>query len=318
MDRLARSGLITLVICACLTTVTNAQSDPQSAISITPQTGIDVRGDFQVGPTRFVLEMNPGEQRTIEVQLISREGAERDYDVSVEDFAVTDDGTDAIQFYPNASGPFSAQSWVRPAVSTLRLRHGERATIPVTVTVPASADTGDHYSVVLFERASNAATQGGFNIVSRVGALLLITVQGDIVREGELDLFDSAQPLYWSTPAQLSVRYRNTGTVHLVPVGSIVIRNMFGMTVDDIPVKDWYVLRNSLRRREILWHPKFAFGRYTATLTLNSAGHATEEVATASFWLIPLLPLLGIIVTVLLLSFLLRSVVGRYELRRKG
>lgn len=296
----------------------SSSSIARSPIAISQQLGVEVRGDFQVGPTRFVLEMDPGEERTIEVQLTSREGEPRGYDFSVEDFSVTDDGTDNIQFYANGNGPFSAKSWIQVAASSVDLEHGERAFIPVKITVPKNAAVGDHYSVVIVERKPTGEVQGGFNLISRVGALLLITVKGDLIREGELQMFTGKKNVYWTLPSQFTIQYRNTGTVHLVPSGHVEIKNILGIPVDDIAVKDWYVLRNSTRRREILWQPKFALGRYTATLTLNSAGQKSEEVRTVSFWILPLLPVLVALLAIFFVSFVVQAFMSHFEIRKKG
>lgn len=326
MHRVLRHGITVLTLSSLVPAVVFAQSAgegssssaPATPIMISQQTGVEVRGDFQVGPTRFVLEMDPGEERTIEIQLTSREGEPRTYELGVEDFSVTDDGTDNIQFYANGNGPFSARSWIQPLVSSVDLKHGERAFIPVKVTVPKNAAVGDHYSVVLFERRPNGEVQGGFNLISRVGALLLITVKGDLIREGEMQMFFGKKNIYWALPAQFSIQYRNTGTVHLVPAGHVEMKNIFGIPVDDIAVKDWYVLRNSTRRRDILWQPKFALGRYTATMTLNSAGQKSEEVRTVSFWVIPALPVLLALLAIFAVSFVVQAFMSHFEIRKKG
>ena len=325
MHRTLRHGLTVLGISILVPSAVFAQTQPgssasssvRSPITINQQIGVEVRGDFQVGPTRFVLEMVPGEERTIELQLTSREGEPRIYDLNVEDFSVTDDGTDNIQFYANGAGPFSAKSWIEPAASSVDLKHGERAFIPVKISVPKNASVGDHYSVVLFERRPSGEVKGGFNLISRVGALLLITVKGDLLREGELQRFSTLKNIYWALPSQFTIQYRNTGTVHLVPAGQVEIKNIFGIPVDDIVVKDWYVLRNSTRRREIMWQPKFALGRYTATLTLNSAGQKSELTRTVSFWVIPALPVLLALLAIFLVSFLVQAFLNHFEIRKK-
>lgn len=321
MHRVLRHGIafagLLLPAAVFAQTAASSSSAFSAPVGISQQSGVEVRGDFQVGPTRFVLEMDPGETRTIELQLTSREGEPRSYSLSVEDFSVTDDGTDNIQFYGNGTGPFSARSWIETAVPNVGLKHGERAFIPVKITVPKNAAVGDHYSVVLFERDPKGEPKGGFNLIARIGALLLITVKGDVIRQGDMQNFSVSKPLYWSLPAQFSIQYRNTGTVHLTPNGRIEVKNIFGIPVDDIPVKDWYVLRNSVRRRDIAWQPKFALGYYTATLTLNSAGQASETSQTVSFWVVPALPVLIALLAIFAVSFLVQAFFSHFEIKKK-
>lgn len=315
MHRVLRHGITALAFLGMTAGI--AAAAPLNPVTISDQAGVEVRGDFQVGPTRFVLEMDPGEERIIEIQLTSREGEPRTYTLGIEDFSVTDDGTDSIQFYGNGAGPFSAKSWIDPAAWNIGINHGQRAFVPVKVTVPKNAAVGDHYSVVLFQRDPKANQGGGFNLVARIGALLLITVKGDLVREGSMQGFSVGKQLNWSLPVQFALRYRNTGTVHLVPTGHIEISNLLGIPVDDIPVKDWYVLRNSLRQRDIAWQPKFALGYYTATLHLSSAGQQGETVQTVSFWVIPALPVLIVLLAIFAVSFLVQAFFSRFEIKKK-
>lgn len=325
MHRILRHGILITALIFPVAALAESQSSSSAssrlpAIQISQQSGVEVRGDFQVGPTRFVLEMDPGETRTVEVQLTSREGEPRSYSIGVEDFAVSDDGTDNIKFYGNGAGPFSAKPWIVPAAIDLRLKHGERAFIPVTISVPKNAAVGDHYSVVLFQRdpKSDEQQKGGFNLVARIGALLLITVKGDIIKQGSMQSFSVSRPIYWSLPAQLSIVYKNTGTVHLTPTGHIEFKNIFGIAVDDVAIKDWYVLRSSVRKRDILWQPKFALGYYTATMHLTSAGQPNESVQSVTFWIIPALPVLIALLAIFLVSFLVQAFFSHFEIKKKG
>lgn len=314
-----RGILLAFVIVPMTAFAQEAPLSTSSTLQISHQSGMEVRGDFQVGPTRFVLEMDPGETRSVEVQLTSREGEPRSYTINVEDFSVSDDGTDSIQFYGNGAGPFSAKPWITPAVENFSLLHGDRAFIPVKITIPKDASVGDHYSVVIFQRDlnQNQEQNGGFNLIARIGALLLITVKGDVIKQGSMEGFSVTRHLYWSLPAQFSILYKNTGTVHLTPLGRIEVQNIFGIPVDDIEIKDWYVLRNSVRKREIVWQPKFALGYYKATLHLSSAGQTDETVQTVRFWIIPALPVLIVLLAIFCVSFIIQAFFSHFEIKKK-
>lgn len=292
-----------------------ASSQSSQAVVISQQNDIPVRDDFQVSPTRFVMELAPGEERTIKIEVLSRAGDEFTYSVSVEDFSSDESGNDIVM-YGGKDGPFSSRKWITPGITQINLKHAERVTIPVTVKIPTNAAIGDHYSTVLFQRDPKGV-QPGFNIVARVGVLLLITVKGQVIREGELKSFGTESPFYWWLPATLGIRYQNTGTVHLVPTGKVEIRNVFGILVDEIPVKDWYVLRNSTRGRLITWQPGFALGYYKATLTLNAnANHETETLST-SFWVIPIIPVSIVLVMIFVVSLTVQVFFNRFEIRKK-
>lgn len=312
------SGVLSVPAFAAQAVNSSAASSVASSAPVIPisqQNDIPVANDFQVGPTRFVLEMAPGEERTIKIEILSRGGEEHSYSLSVEDFSSDETGND-IAMYGGKDGPFSSRAWVIPGVSKINLKHGERATLPVTIRIPANAAIGDHYSTVLFQRDPNGV-QPGFNIVARVGVLLLITVKGQVIREGGLKSFGTESPFYWKLPAMLDLRYQNTGTVHLVPTGRVEIRNIFGILVDEIPVKDWYVLRNSTRGRTITWQPGFALGYYKATLTVNASANHDTETLTTSFWVIPALPVALVLLAIFIVSLIVQVFFNRFEIRKK-
>jgi hypothetical protein len=306
-DRLRQAVILAGLLLPALTFAQDSMSIPPT--TIVEQTGVEVRGDFYVAPTRVVLEMKPGKTRMVELELTSREGEPQTYSIDVEDFSITDDGSDIVKFYGKDVGPFSAKSWLQTAEKTISLRHGERAFMSVRVTVPADASPGDHYAALLFERLTDSSN-------TRIGALFLITVEGDLLHKGDLDFFQTSAPVYWSLPSQFSLQYKNTGTVHLTPTGRIDFRNIFGMTVDNIDIKDWYVVRHSVRRRDIVWRPTFALGYYTATLILQSP-HQDEVKQTLSFWIIPALPTLLIVFTIFIVSFSVQAWIGRFGAKKK-
>ncbi len=287
------------------------------AISITQQTDVPVRGDFQVGPSRFVVELEPGEEKTIELQVTSREGEPSSYAITAEDLAPKNGSSDSFEFFGGKDGPFSARSWFSPAVKTLSMKHGQRAFVPVKIKVPQDAAAGDHYAVVLFERKNDNMDDGAVRVLARVGVVILITVKGDIVEAGNLTDFTTSLPFYWKFPVGFSLSYENRGTVHLTPKGKIIIKNVFGIIVDEIPLKDLYILRESSRIRELFWKPKFALGRYTATLETQSRSMPPETMSV-SFWALPIIPVSIGVVIIFLLSFAVQFFTSRFEIRKKS
>ena len=90
-----------------------------------------------------------------------------------------------------------------------------------------------------------------------------------------------------------------------------------GRTVDEIPLRDWYVLRSSTRRREIVWLPRFALGYYTAQLSISGVGGEPDIRIGAPFWVIPALPVLLAIIAIFGASFLVQIFFSRFEIKKK-
>lgn len=314
----AASLLAITLSCSSLPAFAQTEEATSSPIQVTPQSDIPVRNDFQLGPTRFEMEMAPGEERTIEVQVISRMGKNSNFSFETEDFGPGETESEQTHLYGKEMGPYSAKTWLSPQVSSISLEHGDRVYIPVTIRVPTDSDPGDHYAALLAKREPTAedTTAGGLSVISRVGVLFLVTVKGEVVKKGSLLSIATPKSLYFNLSVPLSLRGKNEGTIRLYPAGTIAIKNLLGVTVDEVPVQDWILLRNSTRSVQLSWSPRFALGRYTATTDVLLSGDATTPLSV-SFWVIPLLPVLGILVAIFLVSFLVQYFFAKFEIRKK-
>lgn len=294
------------------------EAESQGSVQINMQNDTPVVGDFTVGPARVILPMAPGGERTVEIQLTNREGSRASFNLSTEDFSADAEHDWTPTFYESTlEGPYPARTWIEPEVDRLELRHGERAFIRVTVRVPQDAEPGDHQAALIATRDVTADGGGGFTVVSRVAALFIISVEGDIVQEGYVDQLTTQRYFNWFLPVRFSLSARNLGTVHMIPSGAVDVRNIFGITVDEIPFLNWVILRESSRTKEFEWQPRFALGYYRAVTDLKAFdGRALAPVST-SFWVIPLLPVLVLLFLIFLVSFIVQYFFARFEIRRK-
>ena len=288
-----------------------------TSVRVNMQNNMEVLGDFTLGPARFLLPMGTGSVQTVEVQLTNRTGDEAVFLLHTEDFASDQDEESTPRFFEQGTeGPYPARLWVEPETDRIRLRHGERAFVRVTVRVPDDAEPGDHQAAVIVSQENAGTGRSGFIIQSRVASLFVITVAGDVDRRGTIESLQSRHHLNWSYPVHLRLRARNDGNVHIAPIGSVEVRNIFGVPVDEIPVRDWIILRDAARPFDFAWNPRFALGYYTATANLTIAGAATDPVSV-SFWVIPLLPVLIVLLAIFLVSFLVQYFFSRFEISRK-
>lgn len=281
--------------------------------------GVEYRNDFTLGPTKFSLGLNPGEETVVEIQVTSRIEQETTFEVGVEDFTSQDDPEKYTKFLGDEKGQFSAKEWFHPAVSSFTLMHGERAYLPVTITVPENAEVGDHYSVVFIKTTPEAESASGITFSSRVGTLFLLSVgDGVAVRKtGECSLFESENSIYASLPVNFALHFDNEGDVHLTPFGKITISNMFGNTVDEILVPDWVVLRESSRIQTVTWEPTYAFGKYTATAQIERGYDNVVDVRTVTFYVIPVKFVVIALGAVVVVVVLYKVFISGFEIKRR-
>src|SRR5690606_8074877 len=116
----------------------------------------------------------------------------------------------------------------------------------------------------LFQTGS-APTPGSAAVTTRVGTLVLLRVSGNVSEQASISTFEA--PAYSQQgPVNFSLRIQNEGNVHIRPKGTIIITDMFGRKVEEIPLDGANVLPGSVRKTDSTWEKTNILGTYTATL----------------------------------------------------
>lgn len=286
-------------------------------------TGTDVRGDFILEPGKIEVFLNPGESVVKNISVTSRIGKNTKFKIVTEDFVGTQDITTPVLLLEDDSSPYSFKKNIEPSTDTFSLSASQKIQIPVKISVPIDAAPGGYYSSVIVASLPDedaGADQAGTKIVSRIGALFFIRVNGPVDTKGSLEDFRAkgATPgIIQGSPITFEILYRNSGSIHLVPYGIIKIKNLIGKEVGSVPVDAYFSLPNSLRYRQVDFARDNLFGRYTATLTLNKGYGNTDDVMKVAFWVIPW-KLILVSVSILLLIVSGVYLFGRkFELKKK-
>ena len=150
--------------------------------------------------------------------------------------------------------------------------------------------------------------------------LFLLRINGEGKEEGNVESFKLIGPqktFYDARPEGFEIAFKNTGNVHLVPYGTIEIKNMFGKVVSTLPVDAYFALPNSTRYRDVEWTSGFSLGLYTASLSLNKGYGNQYDNVNLSFWVLPWKILLIGFVSLALIIAGLYYFLTRFELRKK-
>lgn len=310
-------------------TSTEATSTPVIAeaswFTIEELSGEVNQGDFVVGPGRVEVEVKPGQSVTQMISVANRISDNRTFELVVEDVSGSESGERAVTFLGDVRGPYTVHDYISFPKSTFKLDLGERARIPVTVTIPADAEPGGYYGGVLVSTVKDDGIDEGEGtarspIVARVGTLFFITVPGDISRSGATKSLSLTENKAWyeKGPINFSLLYENTGSVHLNPYGELRISNLFGEEVAFVELEPWFVLPKSLRSRDVSWNREMLFGRYTATAYINRGYDDVIDEVQVSFWVLPwkvVLPIFGVLFIVL---FGIRFFFRNFEFKRRA
>ena len=284
---------------------------------------IDV-GDFVVGPGKTEVLVQPGETVVRFMTVTNRITDDREFLLEVEDITGSADGSSAVSLTGADRGPYSIQDYISFPDDSFTLELGERARIPVTITVPPDAEPGGYYGSVLVSTVRAAETSSTSAprspIIARVGSLFFLRVAGEAVTEGKTVDISLIDDKWWyeKGPVNLGILYENTGSVHVNPYGELSIKNMFGEEVGFVELEPWFVLPTSLRLREVTWDREFLLGRYTVTAKVNRGYDDIVDEVTVSFWVLPWKVVGGLFLVLFIVLFTIRAFFRTFEFKRKG
>jgi len=284
---------------------------------------IDV-GDFVVGPGRAEIEVSPGETVVQEISVTNRIGPDRVFKLEVDDITGSADGSSAVSLTDGARGPYSIRDYISFPENTFTLDLGERARIPVTITIPADAEPGGFYGSVLVSTERNATTDADGTprspLIARIGSLFFVTVRGDAERGGDVKEIKTLDDKMWyeKGPVKLGILYENTGSIHLNPYGELSVTNMFGEEVGFVELEPWFVLPKSLRTREVTWDREFLLGRYTVTARINRGYDDIVDEVTTTFWVLPWKIVGGAFAIIFIIIFSIRAFFRTFEFTKKS
>lgn len=279
-------------------------------------------GDFVVGPGRTEIELSPGETIIQEITVTNRISDNRSFKLEVEDIKGSSDGSSSVSLTGDEIGPYSIRDYISFPKDEFVLELGERARIPVTITLPPDAEPGGYYGSVLVSTIQKGGSEGGQTrspIIARVGSLFFLRVKGETVEEGKTKSISMIDDKMWyeEGPVTMGILYENTGSVHLNPYGQLSIKNMFGEEVGYVELEPWFVLPTSLRVREITWDREFLLGRYTVEAKINRGYDNIVDEVSVSFWVLPWKIVATVFFVLFIIIFGIRVFFRKFEFKRK-
>jgi hypothetical protein len=325
MYRRARTARLWIAVFACTFSVC-APAFAATAAPAAPATPSNNVGQaLEIAPPVITLSGDPGQ--TIKTQISLRDISSGNLLVSgqVNDFvAAGEDGTPKILLDEKEVDPYSIKGWITPVAPFIMIPR-EIKNLPVTIVIPANASPGGHYGVVRFTGTPPELKGTGVSLSASLGALLLITVSGNVKEQMSVQSLSVSHngktgTLLEGTPLEFTERIKNSGNIHELPTGQVVITDMFGKTVGavNVNVPPRNILPQSIRKfsqpldSTVIGNKKL-FGRYHADLKLTYGKNAQTVTSRLDFWVIPYRLIGTAIVALVGGFFVLRFVLRRYN-----
>lgn len=278
-----------------------------------------------ISPARLEFAADPGTNVAGEFTIVNEQDSDQIYYTSVENFEAQ--GESGTPNFTKSKEGFS--SWVQ-VVEKVEIKKGEKIKVPFTVNVPQGADAGGHFAAIFLSTIPPTTGAGEVSVGAKVGMLMLLKVNGDIKEDGGVVSFVLKQGghVVTSLPVDFVYRFNNNGNDRIKPTGTTTIKNMFGMTTQQINANsnEGNVLPNSVRRFEMKWGSEepipasapffdhvgyqmrnFALGLYFADLNITfGTKSATESLYLVVFpWHLLVIVLAILTVVILALRFML-------------
>lgn len=205
-----------------------------------------------LSPLRFEVAADPGETVTKEIKLVNESKTSQFYYISFSNFEAQGDSGSPTFIEPRDG----LGTWITTSEASVNLAPGQQKTVTFTVSVPKDAEPGGYFAAIFFGTTA-PNTQSGVTIGTKTGALLLLSVRGDVEEAAGLVDFQlhNNKHIYRMLPVGFQYRFSNQGGDRVKPVGSIVVRSILGWRVEKVNANpfDGNVLPKTTRKFTPEW-----------------------------------------------------------------
>jgi len=290
-------------------------------------------------PPLFQLSIGPGEFWASSLKAVNTNDYEITLYATVMNFSANgDEGQGKFTPIVGESSEEKSQTlagWIEVAKEPVVVAPGQSVDIPFSVRIPEDASPGGHYAAILVGTQPLRDEQGGpvIRVSSFISSLFFVRIKGEVFENASIREFIVGSS--WRSDARIpmSLRVENTGTVHILPAGDVVVYDMWGIERGRVPVNQnnnfGNVLPHSVRKFELEWAGEVSWwntGLYSAVVTLGFGDEEKQSISSEThFWVVPITPLAilggGILVLILLLRWMIRRSIrrtlGRYHFAPK-
>ncbi|NMB56614.1 DUF916 domain-containing protein [Candidatus Beckwithbacteria bacterium] len=267
-------------------------------------------------PPKFELFANPGENVTEKIKVRNEANEPLTYTLLVEDFTTSGEEGNVVLEEDTDQTSFSLAKWVELSTKDVVLQPKEEKAIAFTINVPKNAEPGGHYASILFQTGGDKPVQGGAKVANRVGSLVLLRISGNVEENATLETF-SAPSFSQKGPIDFIARIKNNGNTHIRPEGTIVITNIFGKKVDEIPLEGRNVLPGATRKMDTIWNKTNVLGIFTATMIATYGQKNLPITSAVKFTILPIwLIVVVLIAVVFIIALIITLISGRDKLAK--
>lgn len=238
---------------------------------------------LEVSPPSQELQADPGQTITAKAKVRNKSADSISIKVRIEDFTATgEEGQVALI----EKGPQSLTSWAIVEPATFPLKPGETKEVISKISVPKEA-AGGHYGSFVFSVGGGQAAPGTAAVSQELASLFLIRISGPVSEKLLISEFKAPTFLEFG-PVPFTIKFTNSGNVHVKPFGLINITDIFGRVVKDVVVRgETNIFPGASRIVTVNYDEKLLLGPYKAQAVLNFGSKNESLTATTTFFVFP-------------------------------
>lgn len=214
---------------------------------------------MSLAPSKLELTLGPGTSTEFQIHLDNFSNESQNLKVYSMDYYITE--KNSVVFLKPGHFSYSCATWIStdsPKLDVPGRGNAASSTAAKTfsVSVPPNAEPGGHYAVIIFQQPAVVKKGVPVKISGQIGALIMITVPGAIIRNGDIKSVSVNSSWLWPTrkffsiphsPTRYKVVFQNTGNVHITVRGKLTYKPTFGWGSATINLAEMTVLPGTIR-----------------------------------------------------------------------
>jgi len=201
---------------------------------------------------------------------------------------------------------YDSSSWITllDSDTDFILQPQEVKKVTLVIQQPKNASPGGHYATIYFQPLipSELISKDSAYVYVRVAVLILMQNPGEIIENMEIGTLN-LNGFYENFPIEGRLSLKNTGNIHLLPIGQIIIKNdLTNEVVQIIDIKNELSLPGLDKHYQFKIDSPYLFGKFTAETVINYG--IEKKVLTSDKVTFYIAPYKQIIVFLVLMIFI--------------
>jgi hypothetical protein len=254
-----------------------------------------VANALSVSPLKQTIVLSPGDEKIISIEVLNDSNDFANFLPEVDSFVANP--TNGI---PKFGAESEALKWVTFDNKKMLLNPNQTGNFNFKIKVPQSAEPGAYY-LGLFARSFPDSGQVGLS--SRVGSLFFLYIEGEVLEQLIQTDFKVEKNIFFKPEFNFLLKLKNTGTIHVSPVGYVTIKNIFGNEVARYEINQ--------NQRKVLPSGEWVENINVTSIKTNGIGPLKAEVflnygltegslyGVETFWFTPWWSFVGLVVLVI-------------------